>query len=586
MHHRGPDASGEFVLPWGGLSHVRLSLIAPGSAGSQPRKSKKFCLIFNGEIFNWKDLSKELSAQGVVHSSNSDTETLLISLEIWGIKKTVEKLRGIFAFVLLDLVNESLFIVRDASGTKPIYYFSFSGNIYVASEIKAFKKFGLEINKEALNEYMTFQNFLGTQTLFKNVNIVSPGSIYEFKKGNADPIIYIWDSGNFRSDLVISEQEAILKMEDLLLKAVERNLYADFPVGSFLSGGIDSSLLAIAIKKNLFDINFFTVGFNNQGISDYEKKFDERKIASNFAKQLRLRHSVSEVDYKFMEEKFDELCWSIEEPRVGQSYPNLYAAISAKKMVKACISGTGGDELFGGYPWRYKSVLATRNLGKEEQISAYLSFWNRLGDLNEISSLLRLNAADYHVRSRSLMRIILEANSTDSNEYKLEDLLYFEYKTFLHGLLIVEDKLSMSQSLETRVPFLDQDLVKFAQNLPNSLRVFLGPQYSYPSSKGKPGVKLEQIEGKVLLRKLSKHWSNPLSELPKQGFSGPDESWFRKQSLNFVAERLLNKEARIWQDLDYGVGTKLVQSHLSGIKNRRLLIWSLMSLESVYNQFL
>jgi len=586
MQHRGPDGSDYFETSWAGLSHVRLALFAPGEEGRQPHVGSRYVLSFNGEIYNWPELAEELTEFGYLQLSNSDTETLANSIDHWGVENTLGKLRGIFAFAVLDTLEKTLYLVRDASGTKPLYTFD-SNQIYFASEIKTFRQLGLELDDQGVSEYLSHQNFYGQRTLFKNVEIIIPGSIYKYKLGQKVPEIKIWDQGFFRSDREISKESAIDELDFLLKRAVQRNLEADFPVGGFLSGGIDSSTLAILINENRKNINFFTLGFDNSRASFLEQNFDEREAASDFARIFGLTHHISEVGPGAMESVFDELCWAIEEPRVGQSYPNLFAAKLAKKTVKASISGAGGDELFGGYPWRYKDTIQMQRLGKREQLNSYAKTWHRLGSYNEISKLLRTSEVEHTKKTELNIQRILQQNSQNSHFYTLEDLLYFEYKTFLHGLLVVEDKISMSQGLEVRVPFLDQDLVHFAQNLPNALRISTYENGSnIVNENNLASIPSKHTNGKILLRYLSEKKKNPLTQLPKKGFSGPDASWFREQSLDFVKGRLLEPGANIWQILDYKTGKNLVDSHLEAKENRRLLVWSLLSLESVIRQFL
>lgn len=587
MKHRGPDGEGEFIQSWSGLSHVRLALMGTNGAGSQPAVNQRYALSFNGEIFNWRELSKELRDLGISQFSNSDTETLLNAITYWGLDAAVPKLRGIFAFILVDKLQKNVSLVRDSAGTKPLYFLHKQKAIYFASEIKAFRMFGLELDREGLKEYLTFQNFLSEGTLFTGVKMVKQGSITKFDLNLGNPNIKIWDPGFFYSGKLLSKNQHLETIDELLITAIKRNLVADFPIGAFLSSGIDSSMLAMCIQKFDPNANFFTLGFNSSNISPLEINFDEREATANFAKYLNLNHSVAEISSGSMEKVFDQLCWAIEEPRVGQSYPNLFAAKLAKQTVKACISGAGGDELFGGYPWRYSATLDSQGQGKAFQILEYLKVWHRLGSISEISGLMRLSEKSHLENSTSLMASILEENSQHRNHYELSDLMYFEFKTFLHGLLTIDDKIAMSEGLEIRVPFLDQDIVHFAQNLNDNMRISnAGFIHKSVNENDLKSIPLASNQGKIILRELAKKQKNPLAELPKKGFSGPDASWFKNQSLDFVKTRLLSRNANIWDELDFEQGKSLIEGHLNGNSNRRLLIWSLLSLESVFRQFL
>lgn len=572
LKHRGPDSKGSINLDWSGLGHTRLALISPGQDGDQPVNGANFVMSFNGEIYNWREIQQELSSVSNFGLINSDSLALFAAIETWGIEKTLPKLRGMFSFALLDKRDRTLILVRDSSGTKPLYFTQRNGTTFVSSEIKAFKNFGLSINREQLDQYLTFQNNFTHETIYKEVFLVPQGAILKFHRPEQSPVTQIWDTGFFRSDSEISAKEAVEELDNLVQQSVRRNLVADFPIGCFLSGGLDSSVIGIISKRLKPDTDYFTVGFDlasNQKASNFK---DERLAARLIANKFGMNLNEYIVSSSMFERYFDEISWAIEEPRVGQSYPNYFAIKSARQRVKGVMSGAGGDELFGGYPWRYRNVLESSNLGKETQLEKYLEIWHRLGDLPTISNLIGVDQKLHKENALNSIRNILDQNSRLESNYQLEDLLYFEYKTFLNGLLIVDDKLAMNQGVEIRLPFLDQDLVKFAQNLPDSLRI-----------ERSPGP--ESHQGKILLRKLASKLNNPASQGRKQGFTGPDEVWFKSDLAGFVKDRLLDTSGLIWSYLDFGVGSNLVKDHLSNKQNNRSLIWSLLSLESTLRKY-
>lgn len=573
LKHRGPDGEGQISLNWSGLSHVRLALISPGPEGSQPVEGERYIISFNGEIYNWREIAKELNLGGYDKTLKSDTQVLLHSIEVWGLIETLTKVRGIFAFALLDKLENSLLLVRDAAGTKPIYYTQKSTMTFFASEIKAFTEFNLNIDNSQLKEYLTFQNTLGSKTIFEGVFLVPQGSVLIFRNPDQEPELIEWDHGYFRSESELSAEKSLAHLEDLLVQAVRRSLVADASVGAFLSGGIDSTLISMIAHEENDELDYFTLGFSLNSQQPPQGFYDERIAASNLASHFKMRHHTSEIDPHMFEENFDAICWAVEEPRVGQSYPNYFATKFAASKVKAVLSGAGGDELFAGYPWRYASTLESAHLGKQAQLESYLKIWHRLGSVNTISRLIGSNAVEHRSNSINSMQVILEKNSQNKSKYELQDILYFEYKTFLNGLLIVDDKIAMSQGVEIRVPFLDQDVVRFAQNLPNQFRLG-GLQKS------------SNLEGKLLLRNLASKMQNPRAAAPKQGFTGPDESWFKNENRNFVKMRLLNRDAILWNHLDYETGSNLINEHFNGLKNHRSLIWSLISLESTFQKFL
>ena len=287
-----------------------------------------------------------------------------------------------------------------------------------------------------------------------------------------------------------------------------------------------------------------------------------------------------------MERCLERLVWHIEEPRVGQSYPNYYAAKLASKFGKVVLSGSGGDELFGGYPWRYYRAVVNDDF--EHYIDKYYAFWQRLIPNKSIKKIFRpIWGQVGSVWTRDMFRDVFRHHSdrVSRAEDYINHSLYFEAKTFLHGLLIVEDKLSMAHSLENRVPFLDNDLVDFAQQLPVSSKLGnLGEVLRI--NENEPGPKTKRFfdktnDGKLILRKVMRRYiPDSITNAPKQGFSAPDANWFRGESIDYVQSVLFNPRALIYDYLDREETQALVKQHLDGSQNRRLLIWSLINLEA------
>jgi asparagine synthase (glutamine-hydrolysing) len=293
-----------------------------------------------------------------------------------------------------------------------------------------------------------------------------------------------------------------------------------------------------------------------------------------------------------MERVLPQVSWHIEEPRVGQSYPNYYAAQLASKFVKVVLAGAGGDELFGGYPWRYYRAVVSDNF--EDYVDKYYQYWQRLLSNKLIQKVFQPVWGDVkHVWTRDIFRDVFsrKAGSLNTPEEYVNHSLYFEAKTFLHGLLLVEDKLSMANSLETRVPFLDNDLVDFAQRVPIHLK--LGNLQSVIRiNENEPGSKKHKFfskskDGKLLLRHtMRKYIPETIIDGVKQGFSAPDASWFKGESIDYVRKNLYRKDARLYEYLDRAAVQDLIDEHLEGRKNRRLLIWSLLNFEEWLRHFL
>jgi len=286
-----------------------------------------------------------------------------------------------------------------------------------------------------------------------------------------------------------------------------------------------------------------------------------------------------------MERCMLKLAYQIEEPRVGQSYPNYYAAQLASKFVKVVLSGTGGDELFGGYPWRYYKTSISDNF--EHYIDQHYGLWQRLANDREIRRIFTPIWNEIkHVGTRTILRDVFlpHENQLERPEDHINHSLYFEAKTFLHGLFVIEDKLSMMHSLENRVPFMDNDLVDFALRCPVGLKLN-NLSKIIRTSKNEAGNKRSDIfkktkDGKQILRDVMSHYiPDDIARGIKQGFSSPDASWFKGESIEYVKSVLFDRNATIYNWMDQGAVKELVNEHLSGEKNRRLLIWSLLSIE-------
>ena len=287
-----------------------------------------------------------------------------------------------------------------------------------------------------------------------------------------------------------------------------------------------------------------------------------------------------------------KLVWHLEEPRVGQSYPNYYAAELTSRFNKVVLSGTGGDELFGGYPWRYYRAAGSQNF--DEYVDRYYSFWQRLVPDSAAATVFAPIASQLNgPTGKDIFRNVFSSheNSLRTPEDFINQSLYFEAKTFLHGILVMEDKLSMAHGLEARLPFLDNDLVDFAMTVPVSQKLARLTDV-VRVNENEPGRKADKYfektrDGKVLLRKaMSRYVPSEVATRVKQGFSAPDASWFKGESIEYVKRLIFNDKARIYDLLDRRTVQGLVQEHLDGASNRRLLIWSLLYLENWCESFL
>lgn len=587
IKHRGPDGEGFYIEGSIGIGHRRLSIIDLSNNGAQPMISENndVVLSYNGEIYNFKDIRSELISLGHSFVSQTDSEVVLRSWIEWG-AECVRKFNGMFAFAVLDKRTNKLFLVRDRYGIKPLYYAEWHGAVVFGSEQKAIlqhpgsKK---ELDKEALMEYFTFQNFFTNKTLLKNIKLLDQASIATIDLNtNKVKIDQYWDYDFIDGDSS-DPRELREELDRLLQQAVKRQLVSDVPLGSYLSGGMDSGTLTAIASQHLPYINTFTCGFDLSSASGMELLFDEREKAESMSYLFKTEHYEMVLKSGDMERCLPRLAYALEEPRVGQSYPNYYAAKLASRFVKVVLSGAGGDELFGGYPWRYYRAANSKNF--DNYIDQYYDFWQRLLNKQERSRVFSPIWSDVeHIDPREIFKNVFKnlGDKPTSIEQCINNSLYFESKTFLHGLFVVEDKISMSHSLETRVPFMDNDLVDFSMKCPVSMKIGNLNQVT-KINENTFGNKQSSIfqkssEGKQILRDvMEKYIPQEITRSAKQGFSSPDSSWFKGDSIDYVREELKNKNSKIYDFLDYKETNRLLDEHLNGTKNRRLLVWSLLN---------
>lgn len=590
--HRGPDGEGFYTDSFIGLGHRRLAIIDLSPAGHQPMVTPgdQYIIVYNGEVYNFQELRAELESLGHGFRSRTDTEVVLHAYMEWGVE-CVSRFNGMFALALWDKTRQELFLARDRYGIKPLYYWFQNQTFLFASEHKAIlthPDVKRDIDLDALLEYFTFQNIFTNKTLLKGIQLFPAGSWAKLSLGaslsNLEFKCY-WDYCFSEPERLASEKEYIEELNRLFRQAVNRQLVSDVDVGSYLSGGMDSGSITAIAARQLPYIKTFTCGFDLHSASGLELGFDERDKAELMSYLFKTEHYEMVLKAGDMERIIPILAWHLEEPRVGQSYPNYYIAQLASKFVKVVLCGTGGDELFGGYPWRYYRTAVSDNF--EDYIDKYYLFWQRLIPNTAISAVFQpVWEQVKHVWTRDIFRAVFKKH--DHNLRKPEDYinhsLNFEAKTFLHSLLIVEDKLSMAHGLETRVPFLDNDLVDFAMQVPVKLKL-KNLTEAVRLNENDPGPKsqryyLKTRDGKLILRKvMERHVPKEITEAKKQGFSAPDASWFKGESIDFIKRTLFSGSARIYEFLDREAVQALVNEHLQGKQNRRLLIWSLISVE-------
>jgi asparagine synthase (glutamine-hydrolysing) len=598
VSHRGPDSEGFWADSFIGFGHRRLSILDLSSLGHQPMMSDdgRFILVYNGEVYNFQNIRVELETLGYRFRSQTDSEVVLKAFQQWG-TDAILGFNGMFAFAVWDKKDNRLTLARDRYGIKPLYYY-FKNNIFLfGSEIKSLLKHpdvNVDVSIQALNEYFSFQNVFSDLTLFDGIRLLPAGHYFQIQlasnlSGDISQLknTKYWDYDFRDHNSYGTEKEYIEELDRLFKSAVNRQLVGDVEVGTYLSGGMDSGAITAIASKSFKHLKSFTCGFDMSSASGLELSFDERKKAEFLSNLYKTEHYEVVLKAGDMERVMESLIWHIEDPRVGQSYPNHYVARLASKFVKVCLSGAGGDELFAGYPWRY--YRAVNNDDFENYADKYYRYWQRLIPDSYKPKFYQPDiypqVRDYPCKDvfRSVMERKPVLGELTPEEY-VNRSLYFEAKTFLHGLLLIEDKLSMAHSLETRLPFLDNDLVDFAMTVPVKYKLKnLSEVVRFDENE--PGLKAKTYfdktqDGKIILRKmLNRYVPSEYSNGIKQGFSAPDASWFKGESIDYIKDFLYNKRARIYEYIQPEFTRNLIDDHLQGKENRRLLIWSLLNFE-------
>lgn len=583
------------------MGHRRLAVIDLSPLAHQPMGDPdgRRWVVYNGEIYNFRELRSELERLGHRFSSASDTEVVLHAYIQWG-ENCFARFNGMFALALWDGVNRKLVFARDRYGIKPLYFMDQAGVLLFSSEIKpllAYRSRRADVDLLALNEYMSFQNIFSDRTLFSGVRLMRPGH-YAVVSPETGTMRYspYWDF-EFSSDIASDKADVRDQLVDCVSRAVVRQCVSDVPVGSYLSGGIDSGAITALTARQLGRITTFTAGFDLSEAVGHELNFDEREQAERMACLLQTEHFECVLHSGDMEAIMDWLIYHLEDLRIGQSYPNALVARLASKFVKVVMSGAGGDELFGGYPWRYAAAVGANS---RQFVENYYNYWQRLvpdSDKQELYSddvasnlgnLVGYGKDALRQHTFEVFRGVFPGDvQADSVEEQINHSLYFECKTFLHGLLLVEDRLSMGCGLETRVPFLDNDLVDFSCRIPASMKLAdISNLRTIDENIPRKKKHFAADSGKRILRDAMARILPPeVAGRHKQGFSAPDESWFRGSSEAFVRLKILNHKARIHEYFNRDYIEMITQEHFSGVTNHRLLIWSLLSIESWLTQF-
>ena len=576
--HRGPDSDGYYVNDKVALGFRRLSIIDL-DGGSQPifNEKKDKVIVFNGEIYNYKEIKEELLKKGHAFSTESDTEVLLHGYEEYQ-EKILDKLRGMFAFIIYDIKTDVVFGARDFYGIKPLYYYQDKDNFMFGSEIKSFlghPGFKKELNRDMLKQYLTFQYSVSEDTFFKNVYKLRPGHYFKYKDGNLKIKKY------YEIDLTSDNSKNLDEWKDIIRKelneSIEYHKISDVEVGSFLSSGVDSSIVATLSNVD----KTFTVGYDN-------KKYSEIDYAKDLSEKIGVKNISKKITKEEYFDKFPMIQYYMDEPLADPSAAALYfVANTASKHVKVALSGEGADEIFGGYniyhepysvSWYYKiPYFIRRGIG----ILAY-PFRNHTGfnflvrrsklledryvgnafifEPSESNKILSYDAGK--VDFRSLTKPYYEKTKNLDDVCKMQ---YIDFNFWLIGdILLKADKMSMANSLEVRVPFLDRNLITNVISIPSEYKI-VGNETKYAFRQ----VCKETLEDKVANKK-------------KLGFPVPIREWIKEEDTYNHIYELFNNAGEFFNVKKI---VKLLENHKNGKRDNSRKIWTIYSFLVWYQEY-
>jgi len=600
MTHRGPDDAGVYVGEGIGLGHRRLSIVDL-EGGYQPMRlaERPLHIVYNGEVYNHPELTAWLSGRGHRYRTRCDTESVLRCYAEEG-PAGVERLRGMFAFGVWDEAEGALFLARDRLGIKPLYYVhDGEGSLFFASEIKALLEAGAvrpELNYEALPDYLANHAPSGDRTLFQGVRRLLPGHTLTWKEGQIRIGRY-WELRPCAPAPDVSDEALIDEFRERLDASIRERLMADVPLGVFLSGGIDSAAIATTMADMVDEpIKTFSVGFE-------EREANEFRYARMVSDRIGSEHHEIVVSRQEFFDAIFRLTWHEDEPLAHiASVPLHYVSTLAAEHAKVVLTGEGSDELLGGYAryWKtgvnlslggaYRRLLPSRVTAGIERVFSALPTWGPLGKVErtflmrapDIENLYLDNFAVFDRGTQDgLLSDAAVEKMEDVNPYRelkplfqtaqkcplLNQLLFVDLQTYLQELLMKQDQMSMSASLESRVPFLDHRLVEFGMALPD-------------------GMKRRRWKTKYILRKaIEDRVPREILARKKMGFPVPFGRWIREGKAPFVEQVLMDgrlEKRDLFQD---GAVARIVREHKAGSRDHGARLWSLFALEAWFRVF-
>lgn len=590
MVHRGPDDEGFYVGYGVGLGMRRLSIISPNN-GRQPVRNEDGSLqvVLNGEIYNFRDLRRQLERCGHNFYTDSDTEVIVHLYEEHGVD-CVQKLRGMFAFALWDDRRKQLFVARDRLGIKPLYYVQAGGRLAFASELKALLQLPevkRELNWNAVDHLFTFLSTPATEAIIEGVRKLEPGHLLVKAHGRDLHVSRYWDV-SFQPDYGRSEEEVVEGLREHLEEAVRLRLVSDVPLGAFLSGGMDSSaVVATMARLNPEPVKTFSIGFTEP---EYDEAPHARQVAEAFGSdhhELILEPDVLQI--------VEDMAWYLDEPFGDSSaIPTYMVSRLASEDVTVVLSGDGGDELFAGYDkyrveererhYRHMPALVRRTLGhmgnrmpegmKGRNFLHHITL-NGAERYLDASTLYKLDAKEKLFRSEVSEQVLKHeswrdwaAVLTEAEGHWLSSIQYLDLKRYLPlDILTKVDRMSMAHSIEARVPLLDHKLVEFAATIP--------PEWMLRNGSGKD----------IFKRALRDILPDEIIDRRKQGFAVPLARWFRGRLTSYLHDLLLSESSRNRDIFNPDYIERLIRIHNGG-RNLDLHLWTLISFELWCRTFL
>ncbi len=597
--YRGPDEEGYYVDQNVALGHRRLSIIDL-SSGQQPMSTKdgRFQIVFNGEIYNYLEIRAELSNLGHSFQTRSDTETILLAYAQWG-GECVKRMNGMFAFAIWDKIEQHLFLARDRVGKKPLYYY-WDGQVFsFASELKALRAVQLcsgEIDHQSLDCYYTFGYIPSPRTIYENTCKLEPAHTLLVTRNGLDKQRYWQLRFSPRQDLTLAD--ATEEFESLLDEATKCRLMSEVPLGAFLSGGLDSTLVVSSMAKNMSTpVLTNSIGFG-------EKKFNELPLAKLVADHLQTNHKEFTLEPKAAEILAD-IAWHFDEPFADSSaVPTWYVCQMAKQNVTVVLSGDGGDESFGGYTFRYLPHMLESTVRNRVPAPLRSLVFGTLGALWPASAKLpkplriktileNLAVSDAEAFYKDLIWLrpdtrkrlytsqfnqslkgftpfktieplynSLQLSPTNSAQQALSRAQFTDINFYMtEDVLVKVDRISMAHSLEIRSPLLDYRILEFAATLPSHL-------------------KLDKGKGKIVLRNLAaRRLPRQILDQPKTGFSIPAAQWLRKELKPMVEQAVFKKTGLAADTLKRKELTKIWNEHQSSQRDHSVFLWGIMMLD-------